>query len=158
MFWHISKEEYQSSKAYLDVKLVLRSITKESPFSSIHEQVDFNIVLINTNEIVGKCDLRLGMNEELYYAGNIGYRIYEKYRGHRYAYQACLILFEIAKEKYGMKRLLITCSPDNYASKKTCEYLGGILLKVCDVPYDHWLYRRGETKKCIYEYNLESLL
>ena len=30
---------------------------------------------------VGRCDLRMGMNEELYYAGQIGYTVYPMYRG-----------------------------------------------------------------------------
>ena len=32
----------------------------------------FGIFLHNTNVHVGECDLRLDMNEEMYYAGNIG--------------------------------------------------------------------------------------
>ena len=37
---------------------------------------------------VGRCDLRMGMNEELYYAGQIGYTVYPMYRGHHYALPA----------------------------------------------------------------------
>jgi predicted acetyltransferase len=103
---------------------------------------------------IGDCDLRLGMNEELYYAGNIGYNIQKEYRGHGYAYEACRILFRLARTKYHMEELIITCSPDNLASKKTLQKLGGQLLETVEVPADHWLYQRGETVKDIYRFLL----
>lgn len=103
---------------------------------------------------IGDCDLRLGMNEELYYAGNIGYNIQKEYRGHGYAYEACRILFRLARTKYHMEELIITCSPDNIASKKTLQKLGGQLLETVEVPAGHWLYRRGETVKNIYRFLL----
>ena len=53
-----------------------------------------------------------------------------------------------------MDKLIITCSPDNIASKKTLIKLGGQLLETCDVPSDHWLYLRGETVKEIYLFKL----
>ena len=94
------------------------------------------------------------MNEELYYAGNIGYRIYGGFRGHHYAYEACLLLFQIAKEKYYMDELVITCSPENIPSHKTLEKLNGTLEDVVEVPSWHWLYRRGEKVKEIFRYQL----
>jgi predicted acetyltransferase len=115
--------------------------------------LNYQIVMHGTRQKVGTCDLRVGMNEEVYYAGNIGYRIFEKWRGHGYAYDACLLLFDIAREK-GMKELIITCSPDNAPSRKTLEKLGGELVETSEVPVDHWLYKRGETVKNIYRYQL----
>ncbi len=114
----------------------------------------YDIYLHGTRVKVGRCDLRVGMNLELYYAGNIGYHIYEEYRGNGYAYHACLILFKIAKHDYAMDELIITCSPDNIPSFKTCIKLKGKLLETVSVPITHWLYRRNETEKHIFKYNL----
>ena len=124
-------------------------------FNNYVPSVIYGIYEHSTDQKVGECDLRLGMNEELYYAGQIGYRVYEAYRGHGYAYYACLILFAIAHEEYGMDELLLTCSPDNTPSKKTLEKLGGVLKENVDVPAWHWLYKRGETNKNIYYYSLK---
>lgn len=104
-------------------------------------------------EKMGVCDLRLGHNENLYYGGNIGYRIEEAYRGHHYAGKACFLLFELAR-KHNMDYLIITCNPDNYASRKTCEYAGGQLLEIVQVPEDNDMRLRGETEKCIYKFLL----
>jgi predicted acetyltransferase len=102
---------------------------------------------------MGTCDLRLGHNDKLYYGGNIGYRVEKPYRGHHYAGKACLLLFELAK-KHGLEYLIITCNPDNYPSRKTCEYAGGKLLEVAELPADSDMRARGEKEKCIYRFEL----
>ncbi len=102
---------------------------------------------------MGACDLRIGHNEKLYYGGNIGYRVEEQYRGHHYAGKACLLLFELAR-KHGLEYLIITCNPDNYPSRKTCEYVGGKLLEIVELPTDSDMRARGETEKCIYRFEL----
>lgn len=102
---------------------------------------------------IGNCDFRIGNTEKLYFGGNIGYAIYDQYRGNHYAGKACLLLFDLAR-KHNMKYLYITCNPDNYASRKTCEYAGGILESIIDLPTDNDMYLEGERQKCIYRFNL----
>ena len=113
---------------------------------------------LGRNEKIGECDLRVGMNDELYYAGNIGYRIYEPYRGHGYAYEAAKMLMRIAREIHGFDEIILTCSPDNIASRKTLEKLGGVLVETVNVPSWHWLYKRGETVKQIWRYDLKNMM
>lgn len=90
----------------------------------------------------------------MYYYGNVGYNIKETYRGHHYAYYACKILFKIAKEEFGLKELIITCNPDNDASYKTLKRLGGKLVEIAQIPYDHELYEKGDRFKCIFRFKL----
>ncbi len=114
----------------------------------------YDILIHNENIQVGRCDLRVGHNEELYYLGNIGYTVFMEHRGNRYAYYACLLLLDLAYSKYEMNRLIITCNPDNIASKKTLERLKGNYLGIENVPEDHCCYRMNEKVKCIFEYRL----
>lgn len=102
---------------------------------------------------MGTCDLRVGHNDKLYFGGNIGYRVEETYRGHHYAGKACLLLFELAK-KHELGYLVITCNPDNDPSRKTCEYAGGELLEIVELPRDSDMRERGMTEKCIYRFEL----
>lgn len=102
---------------------------------------------------IGYCDLRIGHNINTKFGGNIGYYIYEQYRGHHYARKACLLLFELAR-KHGLDTLIITCDPDNIASKKTCEYTGAKLLEIVDVPEWHQMYKDGKKRTCRYEIRL----
>lgn len=37
---------------------------------------------------MGLCELRVGHNPNIYYSGNIGYRVHEEYRGRHYAQKA----------------------------------------------------------------------
>ena len=114
----------------------------------------YHFAICNNKGIkVGVCDLRIGHNDRLYYGGNIGYGIDEEYRGNHYAGKACLLLFELAK-KHEMEYLIITCNPDNYASRKTCEYAGGELLEIIELPKDNDMRARGELNKCIYKFVL----
>ena len=107
----------------------------------------------NKKEWVPAYYLPIGHNDKLYYGGNIGYSIYEKYRGNHYAGKACQLLFKLAK-KHELQYLIITCNPDNYASRKTCEYAGGKLLEITRLPEDNDMRDKGETEKCIYKFTL----
>ena len=104
---------------------------------------------------MGFCDLRVGYNEGIYYAGNIGYSVYPEFRGHHYAAKACFLLFKLAR-KHGMKELIITCNPDNIASAKTCEAVGGELIETVELPMDNPMrVEDGETHKRIYRVRLD---
>ena len=103
---------------------------------------------------MGKCCLRVGNNENTYYGGHIGYEIDEPYRGNHYAAKACELLFSLAK-RHEMSYVLITCNPDNIASRKTCEYLKGNLLEIAELPKNNDMrMSKGETEKCIFRFEL----
>lgn len=115
----------------------------------------FDIVAAG-GEKVGFCDLRIGHSEGLYYGGNIGYTVYEPYRGNRYAAKACRLLMKLAK-KHGMEYLYITCRPDNVPSRKTCEAAGGKLIGVAELPEDNDLrVNEGHTHECVYYFDLND--
>lgn len=114
---------------------------------------EFKICLVADGTEVGHCNFRVGNTEKLYFGGNIGYTIFEQFRGNHYAGKACFLLFKLAR-MHKMSYLYITCNPDNYASRKTCEYAGGILESTIDLPTDNDMYLEGEKQKCIYRFNL----
>ena len=137
------------------VDLVEEQIDPASELNQYVKSYYYGIYLHDSFQRIGNCDLREGNNAVLYYAGNIGYQINPLHRGHHYAYQACLLLFDLAREK-GMKELIITCSPENTASRRILESLNGTFLETVDVPPSHWLYQRGEKIKRIYKYDLSG--
>lgn len=112
----------------------------------------FDICLLDGTK-VGSCDLRIGHNDNTYIGGNIGYSILEQYRGHRYAAKAVKILFKLAK-KHDMKYLIITCSPTNLASKKTCEICGGFYIETAKIPENNDMYLFGQRENLIYKFDL----
>ena len=129
------------------IELRLDRVKKRALFFPIVYQYD--IYLYNSNTQVGRCDYRLLNNIENYYAGNIGYMIYQSYRGNHYSYKAALLLLKIAKD-FHIKSLYITCSPENVASRKTILQLNGNFIEKTSVPKGHFLRSQGEDIKEIY--------
>lgn len=104
--------------------------------------------------IAGGIGLRVGTNHavEMYY-GHLGYHVYPPARGRRYAERSCKLLLPLAR-RHGIKTLWITCNPDNFGSRRTCERLGAKLVSIVPVPEDDPLYLRGEREKCRYRLDL----
>lgn len=135
-----------------EIKLVLEKTVDGDPERNWVPAYHFAICDLNGVKM-GVCDLRIGHNENLYYGGNIGYRVDERFRGHHYAGKACLLLFELAK-RHDLGYVIITCNPDNIASRKTCEYLGGRLLEIAELPLDNDMREEGATEKCIFRFEI----
>lgn len=104
--------------------------------------------------IAGGLNLRVGNQYDLLmYNGQVGYHVYAPARGRHFAERACRLLFPLAL-RHGLNPLWITCNPDNFASRRTCERLGGKLVEIVPVPAEHALYARGEREKCRYRIDL----
>jgi tagatose 1,6-diphosphate aldolase len=104
--------------------------------------------------IAGSIGLRIGDTANLRnYVGHLGYNVYPAARGRHLAERASRLLFPLAR-RHGLKTLWITANPDNIASRRTCERLGGVLVNTVSVPASHELYARGETVKCRYRIDL----
>jgi predicted acetyltransferase len=99
---------------------------------------------------MGEIELRLGNTHHIrMYAGHIGYEIFPAYRGHHYAARAVKLLLPLARTE-GIETVWITCNPDNYASRRTCELAGFELVEIVDLPPTSDMYREGERQKCRY--------
>jgi tagatose 1,6-diphosphate aldolase len=104
--------------------------------------------------LAGSISLRLGHSEYIEkYAGHIGYGVEPIFRGHRFAARACQLVFPVAR-RHGFRSLWITCNPENVASRRTCEIVGGALVDIVDVPPMIDLYREGDRQKCRYRVTL----
>lgn len=112
----------------------------------------FKICRVKGDIEVGNCALRIGFNDNIYYGGHISYEVEEKFRGNHYAGKSCFLMFKLA-EKHGMDFVYLTCDTDNFASRKTCEYIGSSFIKIEDLPEDNEMYIAGDRQKCIYKYS-----
>ncbi|GAB3893705.1 GNAT family N-acetyltransferase [Spirosoma agri] len=114
----------------------------------------YSIVEKESLEKVGAIRFRLSNKDDiLLYAGHIGYNVDQAHRGKRYAAHACLALKAIALQN-GFIELIITCDPDNWPSRRTCEYIGAELIDIIDLPPDNDMYRDGERRKCRYQWRI----
>ena len=98
---------------------------------------------------VGKISIRIGGNFHTYYNGNIGYEVFEPYRGCGYARRACGLVLDVARF-HGMNGLYLTCAESNIASCRTIERLGGELVEICTVPREYFAWREGMERRRVY--------
>jgi predicted acetyltransferase len=135
-----------------DITLELATTIPGNPEKNWVASNHYQIKKTDTQETLGQIDLRLGYTLDLVrYGGNIGYSIEKPFRGHHYAATACLLLKPVAQQ-HGMDVLWITCNPDNWASRKTCEYIGATLVEIVDLPEYSDMFKEGERQKCRYRW------
>ena len=103
-----------------------------------------------TRTYMGNISLRLSSIPAIeLYAGHIGYGVEEIFRGHHYAARSVLLLLPHAR-KHGISPIWITCNPDNFPSRRSCELAGAKLVEIVDLPPDNPMYTIGERQKCRY--------
>ena len=140
-----------------DLELVL---IKKVPADPARQRVPvyrFRMRLTGQRAAVGSIELRVGDSDHLkMYAGQIGYGVLPRHRGHRYAARGCKLLLPLART-HGLKELWITCDPDNLASKRTCELAGAEFVEMVEVPEHTDLFKQGDREKCRYRIDLEGL-
>jgi len=106
--------------------------------------------MVVAQEVVGAIELRLGAAPEMVqYGGQIAYGVAERHQGQRYAARSVRLLLPLACS-HGFGELWITCDPDNWASRRTCELAGAVLVEVVELPRNSDMYERGERQKCRY--------
>jgi tagatose 1,6-diphosphate aldolase len=89
------------------------------------------------------------------YVGHVGYEIRAPYRGNGYAAQACLALRPFIRHYYS--RIVMTCDPDNQASIRTIEKIGGVFVDRVIVPEDNILRKnRGVRRKNRYVWEIQD--
>ncbi len=77
-------------------------------------------------KIVGMLQLRHYLNEELEkYSGHIGYSVCPSERRKGYATQMLAAALEKCRER-GLRRVMISCRPDNEGSRRTILHNGGV--------------------------------
>lgn len=114
----------------------------------------FRMMVEGQQQEVGRIELRVGNTAHIVlYAGHIGYRVLPMYRGHHYAARSCRLLLPLAR-RHGLNPLWITCNPDNYASRRTCELAGATFVEIVDLPENTEMYQMGERQKCRYRLDL----
>ncbi|PWU21508.1 MAG: GNAT family N-acetyltransferase [Verrucomicrobia bacterium] len=105
----------------------------------------FRILTVKGEE-VGHVNFRVGDTEHIrLYAGHIGFQIQEAFRGRGYAWQACRAVAPFVRSIY--ESVIITCDPDNHASRRTIERLGAAFIEEVRVPASDPNYERGSRVK-----------
>jgi len=107
-----------------DLELVLVKARQAEHGEGRVPEYRFEMRLVGSGVKVGRVVLRTRCTERLeQYGGNLSYEVVEEYRGNRYAARGCRLVLPLAR-RHGLDSLLLTCSSENDASKRTCELIG----------------------------------
>lgn len=116
----------------------------------------YRYTIIRNGFPAGKCDIRIGDNDNTWYGGHIGYEIFQEFRGQHYAARACRLLKQVALA-HGLTKIYISSNPENIASRKTAEAIGAKLIDTVELPENQEMYILGERKKCIYQWDISPV-
>ena len=96
--------------------------------------------------MVGIINLRHELNDFLqHYGGHIGYSVHPACWNQDYATEMLALALQQC-DALGLRELLLTCSPDNPASRRVIEKNGGVLENIVEFqgnPVCHYRIRRG---------------
>ena len=133
-----------------DLWLELRAREPENPARGWVPAYRFAMRLDGVDHAVGRLGFRVGTTHTIErYAGHLGYEVSPAYRGNRLAERSCRLILPLAR-RHGFHELWITCNPDNWPSRRTCERLGAELIDTVDVPRDSDVFAPGSERKCRY--------
>lgn len=137
-----------------DLELVLTDVYSGNTSLQRVPVYQFDMTLTGQGVIIGKIDLRVGNTPHiLRYGGHIGYEVSPGYRGHHYAARSVRLILPLARS-HDLHTLWITCNPDNWASRRTCELAGFVFVEIVDLPPSSEMIQDGEQRKCRYRLNL----
>ncbi len=117
---------------YLRLRFIVREMT--SPPEVKIPVYKFRMVNAESGELMGEINLRAGFTENIrLYRGNIGFTVYEDFRGDYLSARSCQLL-EPFIMFLGLGTIWLTCNTDNIASKKNIEYLGATYVETVHMP------------------------
>jgi predicted acetyltransferase len=129
-FLHFYKEGIPFSR-YLEV---LAEQERGLNLAPNHVPSTFLFAFLGTR-IVGRVSIRHSLNEFLErVGGHIGYAVVPEFRRRGYATEILRLSVQIAREKFGLGRILVTRDDDNSGSIRTIEKNGGILENIISGP------------------------
>ena len=106
--------------------------------------------LLTQRRLAGNINLRVGNTFDiLMYFGHIGYGVLPEFRGRHFAERACRLLLPLAR-RHGLDTVWITTTPQNLASRRTCERLGARLVDTVPLPTAYEVNCGGKQDKCRY--------
>ena len=135
-----------------DLSLVLtRKNPADTPVKGFVPSYDFEMrSAIDPSRVAGKVNFRAVDLEPLrLYGGHFGYGVAQEFRGRHYAERR----FDFSsrwRSAHGFRQVWITCNPENWPSRRTCEHLGGVLVEIVALPPDTDMYKEGTRFKCRY--------
>jgi predicted acetyltransferase len=137
-----------------ELELVLMRTTQPNPAKDWVACYDFEMRPTGSLAKVGRVSFRAQPHPLLdLYRGQIGYGVDLGHRGRHFAERSVRLLFPFIR-RHGFSEIWITCNPDNSASRRTLERLGGTMVEIVTLPETEEMYSKGDRTKCRFRIGL----
>ncbi|MBN1603190.1 MAG: hypothetical protein JW915_16395 [Chitinispirillaceae bacterium] len=142
-----------------DLRLYFKEIKPATEPDTSVSAYHFSMQNIMTNEEMGGINIKTGYTENIEkYRGNIGFTVFEPYRGNHYSARSCILLLPVLKI-LEMNLVYLTCNLDNYASMKNIERIGAVYQETVTIPddYPHLTYYPKDARiKIRYKWAIDT--
>jgi hypothetical protein len=129
-----------------DVSLAFVKIVPGDDAKGFAPAYHFRILVGNHD--AGHINFRVGESEHVRIcAGHIGFEVSEAFRGHGYALQACQALAPFVRIVY--PTVILTCDPENTASRRTIEKLSANFIDETRVPRTIRTSSAAHARSCV---------
>jgi predicted acetyltransferase len=133
-----------------DLILTVSRHIPEDPSKDWVAAYEFEMREGSSTDVVGTVNFRAQVHPLLEsYRGQIGYNVESSHRGRHYAERAVRLLLPFIR-RHGFSSIWITCNPENWASRRTCERLGATLVEIVALPETEEMFAAGDRQKCRY--------
>jgi predicted acetyltransferase len=125
-----------------DGELTLRFDGKKQVTEPDNEIQAYCFTMINssTGNEMGGINIKAGYTENIVnYRGNIGFTVYDSFRGKHYSARGCVLLIPVIVI-LEMTPVWLTCNIDNIPSKRNIERIGAIYIDTVKVPEEYYPY------------------
>lgn len=107
-----------------DFELVLNEKTMATEPDATVPVYKFKMIHAHSGREMGEINLRAGYTENIeLYRGNIGFSVYEGFRGNHLSGRSCLLLRPFI-QSLGLEAVWLTCNADNVASERNLVHIG----------------------------------
>ena len=133
-----------------ELRLVLKETGLASEPDTTVPVYTFAMIHAPSGVAMGEINLRAGYTENIeLYRGNIGFTVFEEYRGHRRSGRSCRLLKPFI-QSLGLGMIWLTCNSDNVASQRNLTYAGARYVDTTyitdDSPYAAYYPPQARTK------------
>jgi predicted acetyltransferase len=100
----------------------------------------FTMINSFTGNEIGEINIKAGYTENIVnYRGNIGFTVYNSFRGKHYSARSCVLLIPVIAA-LEMTPIWLTCNIDNILSTRTIERIGAVYINTVTVPEEYYPY------------------
>ena len=124
-----------------DLELVLIERMPAQPSRLFVPSYEFEMRKVGEGNGVGLIRLRIGTENQVRYAGHIGYEVDPPHRGQHFAARSTLLILPLARA-HRLPEVWLTVDPSNTASRKTCHWLGAEFIETVEIPQEHNMFEK----------------